>query len=87
MGTKTIKSSDLRNNFGKKLRQLKKDDILIITRRGKGEKAIIDLELLKQLLDKNQQEQLEQAPDNELDEWTNEFIEQYRPALENLAKR
>lgn len=87
MGIKTIKSSDLRNNFGKKLRQLKKDDILIITRRGKGEKAIIDLELLKQLVDKNQQEQLEQTPDNELDEWTSEFIEQYRPALENLAKR
>lgn len=87
MGTKTIKASELRNHFGKVLSQLKKDDILIITRRGRGEKAVIDLELLKQLVDKNQQEQLEQTPDNELDEWTSEFIEQYRPALENLAKR
>ncbi|PSO43047.1 hypothetical protein BRC19_03290 [Candidatus Saccharibacteria bacterium QS_5_54_17] len=88
MSTKTIKASELRNHFGKELQSLTKDDILIITKRGKGDKAVIDLELLKKLIDEDRRQQVEQASDNsELDEWTRAFIEQYRPALENLAER
>ena len=88
MSIETISATNLRNKLGNKLKSLKKDDILIITRRGKGEKAVVDLELLKGLLDDKQRKELDSNRNqNELDEWTRQFIDEYRPALENLAKR
>lgn len=50
MGTKTISASDLRNGLGDALDAVSKDDILIVTRRGKKERAIIDLDKLEDLL-------------------------------------
>lgn len=50
MSTKTISASRLRNNLADALDSLSQEDILVITRRGKGEKAIIDLDRLEDLL-------------------------------------
>lgn len=88
MSIETISATNLRNKLGNKLKSLRKDDILIITRRGKGEKAVVDLKLLKGLLDDKQRKELDSNRNqNELDEWTRQFIDEYRPALENLSKR
>ena len=50
MGTKTISASDLRNGLADALDAVSPDDILIVTRRGKKERAIIDLDKLEDLL-------------------------------------
>ena len=48
MSTKTISASKLRNNLADALDS--DTDILVVTRRGKTEKAIIDLDKLEDLL-------------------------------------
>lgn len=53
MSTKTISASKLRNNLADALDTLSGDDVLVITRRGKSEKAIIDLDKLEDLLAAN----------------------------------
>jgi len=50
MSTKTVSVSDLRSNLADALEAINKDDILIVTRRGKKERAIIDLDRLEDLL-------------------------------------
>jgi prevent-host-death family protein len=50
MGTKTISASDLRSNLADALDAVSRDEILIVTRRGKKERAIIDLDKLEDLL-------------------------------------
>ena len=50
MSTKTISASNLRNNLADALDSLNIEDVLVITRRGKSEKAIIDLDKLEDLL-------------------------------------
>ena len=50
MGAKTISASDLRSNLADTLEAINKDDVLIVTRRGKKERAIIDLDKLEDLL-------------------------------------
>jgi PHD/YefM family antitoxin component YafN of YafNO toxin-antitoxin module len=50
MSTKTISASDLRNSLADALDIAEGDDILIVTRRGKKERAIIDLDRLEDLL-------------------------------------
>jgi len=53
MGTKTVSASNLRSNLADALESINKDDILIVTRRGKKECAIIDLDKLEDLLAAN----------------------------------
>lgn len=50
MGTKTISTSKLRNNLADALDSITDDEVLIVTRRGKSERAIIDLDKLEDLL-------------------------------------
>ena len=50
MSTKTVTVSDLRNNLADSLEAINKNDVLIVTRRGKSERAIIDLDKLEDLL-------------------------------------
>ncbi|HEX4774958.1 MAG TPA: type II toxin-antitoxin system Phd/YefM family antitoxin [Candidatus Saccharimonadales bacterium] len=50
MGTKKISVSDLRSNLADALDTTDNNEILIITRRGKKEKAIVDLDKLEDLL-------------------------------------
>lgn len=50
MGTKTISASDLRNGLADALDAVSNTDILIVTRRGKKERAIVDLDKLEDLL-------------------------------------
>ncbi len=50
MTTKTVSASDLRTNLADALDAVQNEDILIVTRRGKKEKAIIDLDRLEDLL-------------------------------------
>jgi len=50
MGTKTISASDLRSKLSDALDAVQNNDILIVTRRGKKERAIIDLDKLEDLL-------------------------------------
>lgn len=50
MSTKTVSVSDLRSNLADSLESVGDDDILIVTRRGKKERAIIDLDKLEDLL-------------------------------------
>ncbi len=50
MGTKTISASDLRNGLADALDAVSNTDILIVTRRGKKERAIVDLDRLEDLL-------------------------------------
>jgi prevent-host-death family protein len=58
MGTKTVSASDLRSNLADALDAVNKDEILIVTRRGKKERAIIDLDKLEDLLAANDPEYL-----------------------------
>jgi prevent-host-death family protein len=53
MGTKTISASDLRTNLSDALEAVNDNDILIVTRRGKKERAIVDLDKLEDLLAAN----------------------------------
>lgn len=50
MSTKTITVSRLRNNLAAALNTINKEDVLIVTRRGKTEHAIMDLDKLEDLL-------------------------------------
>lgn len=50
MTTRTVSASDLRTNLSDALDAVTNEDILIVTRRGKTEKAIIDLNRLEDLL-------------------------------------
>ncbi len=59
MSTKTISASDLRSNLADTLESINKDDVLIVTRRGKKERAIIDLDKLEDLLAASNPEYLE----------------------------
>jgi PHD/YefM family antitoxin component YafN of YafNO toxin-antitoxin module len=58
MGTKTVSASDLRTNLADALDAVTNEDILIVTRRGKKERAIIDLDRLEDLLATNDPEYL-----------------------------
>lgn len=53
MGTKTLSASMLRSNLSDALDSVNEEDILIVTRRGKKERAIIDLDKLEDLLAAN----------------------------------
>lgn len=50
MSTKTVSVSELRGNLAEALDAVTNDEILIVTRRGKKERAIIDLDSLEDLL-------------------------------------
>jgi prevent-host-death family protein len=50
MSTKTISASNLRSNLADALDTVNDGEILIVTRRGKSERAIIDLDSLEDLL-------------------------------------
>ena len=50
MGNKTITASDLRANLSDTLDAVNSEEIVIVTRRGKKERAIIDLDTLEDLL-------------------------------------
>ncbi len=50
MTTTTISTSKLRENIAEALDAVQGSDILVVTRRGKPEKAIIDLDELEDLL-------------------------------------
>ena len=50
MGTYTVSTSDLRNNLADVLEAVNDDTIVIVTRRGKTERAIIDIDKLEDLL-------------------------------------
>ena len=53
MTTKTISASSLRTNLSDTLDAVSNEDIVIVTRRGKQERAIIDLDKLEDLLAAN----------------------------------
>lgn len=50
MGIKTLTVSELRSNLAESLEAIQNDEVLIVTRRGKKERAIIDLDRLEDLL-------------------------------------
>jgi len=50
MGTTTISASDLRNGLADALDSVSPNDVLIVTRRGKKERVIMDLDKLEYLL-------------------------------------
>lgn len=50
MSTKTLTVSELRGNLADALDAVNNDEVLIVTRRGKKERAIIDLDNLEDLL-------------------------------------
>ena len=50
MGITTIPVSKLRSNLSDALDAVSPDDVLIVTRRGKKERAIVDLDRLEDLL-------------------------------------
>jgi len=58
MGAKTLTASQLRTNLAESLEAVNKDEILIVTRRGKKERAIIDLDHLEDLLAVNDRQSL-----------------------------
>lgn len=58
MSAKTISASDLRMNLSDALDSISQNDILIVTRRGKKERAILDLDKLEDLLAANDPEYL-----------------------------
>jgi len=63
MGTKIINISKLRDNLADALDAVSEDEVLIITRRGKKEKAIIDIDKLEDLLSVNDPEFLRSIAD------------------------
>lgn len=50
MTTKTISTTAFRDNLAEALEAVNGNDILVISRRGKAEKAVIDLDKLEDLL-------------------------------------
>ncbi|MEI9914088.1 MAG: type II toxin-antitoxin system Phd/YefM family antitoxin [Candidatus Saccharibacteria bacterium] len=59
MSNATISASKLRNNLSEALDSVDEDNVLIVTRRGKKDRAIIDIDKLEDLLDENDTEYLE----------------------------
>jgi len=60
MGTKTVSASSLRSNLADALDAVNENEILIVTRRGKKERAIIDIDKLEDLLEASSPEYLEE---------------------------
>lgn len=60
MGAKTVSVTDLRSNLADALDAVGGDNILVITRRGKKERAIVDLDKLEDLLAASHPDYLEQ---------------------------
>ena len=50
MSTTTLSATNLRNNLSDALDSVVDDTVLVITRRGLGEKAIVDINMLEDLL-------------------------------------
>ncbi len=50
MSTKTIAAAKFRNNFADTLDSVTEDDALIITRRGKKERVLVDVDMFEDLL-------------------------------------
>lgn len=50
MSTKTIAAAKFRNSFASTLDAISDDDVLIITRRGKKERVLVDLDKFEDLL-------------------------------------
>ena len=50
MGAKSITATNLRSNLAAALNSVSKNDVLIITRRGKKERAIVDIDKYEDLL-------------------------------------
>ena len=63
MGSKTISASDLRKGLADALDAVSNEEILIVTRRGKKERAIIDLDRLEDLLASSDPEYLARIKD------------------------
>jgi PHD/YefM family antitoxin component YafN of YafNO toxin-antitoxin module len=59
MSIKNISSTKLRSNLSDALDSLSHEDVLVVSRRGKSEKAIIDLDRLEDLLAASNPEYLE----------------------------
>jgi prevent-host-death family protein len=53
MSTKTIAAAKFRNNFSSTLDAIGDDDVLIVTRRGKKERVVIDIDKFEDLLAAN----------------------------------
>lgn len=64
MGTKTLSASELRGNLAESLDAVTPEDILIVTRRGKVERAIIDIDVLEDLLATSNPEYLRSIKDS-----------------------
>lgn len=60
MSIKTISSTKLRNNLSDALDSLTNEDVLVVSRRGKANKAIVDLDMLEDLLAANNPEYLKE---------------------------
>jgi prevent-host-death family protein len=50
MGATTVTASDLRSNLSDALDSVSRNNIVIITRRGKKDRAIVDVDMLEDLL-------------------------------------
>lgn len=50
MNARTITASNLRSNLAAALSSVNKDNVLIVTRRGKQERAIVDIDKYEDLL-------------------------------------
>jgi PHD/YefM family antitoxin component YafN of YafNO toxin-antitoxin module len=60
MSTKTVSATELRSGLAEALEAVSGENILIVTRRGKKERAIIDLDRLEDLLAANDPVYLQQ---------------------------
>lgn len=58
MSTKTIAAAKFRNNFASTLDSINDDDVVIVTRRGKKERVILDIDRFEDLLAANNPEYL-----------------------------
>lgn len=53
MSTTTVSASDLRSNLSDSLDAVSRKNIVIVTRRGKKDRAIVDVDMLEDLLAAN----------------------------------
>jgi antitoxin (DNA-binding transcriptional repressor) of toxin-antitoxin stability system len=58
MSTRTIDSTDLRNNLGEAISSVKPGDALLVKRRGQLRAALIDIDTLEDLLESGDPEYL-----------------------------
>lgn len=58
MSTKTIAAAKFRSNFASTLDAIKDNDILIVTRRGKKDRVVLDIDKFEDLLAANNPEYL-----------------------------